>query len=64
MALTGELGRELDVDVGVSAVFVAPTPRQLAAVLRDQHGLRDEELNDVDLGGADLIESDGPAART
>ena len=26
-------------DVGPAAVFLAPTPRQLAALLRDKHGL-------------------------
>jgi amino acid adenylation domain-containing protein len=48
MRLVGELASELEIDIGVSAVFVAPSPRQLAAVLRDEHGLRDEELHDID----------------
>jgi amino acid adenylation domain-containing protein len=44
MRLIGVLDAELEVDVGVAAVFLAPTPRQLAALLRDKHGLDDEDL--------------------
>ncbi|HEX4829600.1 MAG TPA: amino acid adenylation domain-containing protein [Trebonia sp.] len=44
MRLINMLSTELNVDVGASAVFLAPTPRQLAALLRDEHGLNDEEL--------------------
>jgi acyl carrier protein len=43
MRLTGMLSQELDVDIGAAAVFLAPTPRRLAALLRDQHGFRDED---------------------
>jgi hypothetical protein len=35
---------ELEVDIGVAEVFLAPTPRQLAALLRDKHGLEDADL--------------------
>jgi amino acid adenylation domain-containing protein len=45
MRLIGVLSQELDVDVGPAAVFVAPTPRQLAALLRDQHGFTDEDAS-------------------
>ncbi len=44
MRLISVLDNELGVDVGVAAVFLAPTPRQLAALLRDRHGLLDDEL--------------------
>jgi amino acid adenylation domain-containing protein len=44
MRLINVLSSELNVDLGASAVFVAPTPRQLAALLRDEHGLEDEGL--------------------
>jgi amino acid adenylation domain-containing protein len=47
MRLVGELETELEVDIGVAAVFLAPTPRELAAVLRDEHGLRDEEPGEI-----------------
>jgi acyl carrier protein len=50
MRLISVLGSELEVDVGASAVFLAPTPRQLAALLRDKHGLDDEELGAGGLG--------------
>jgi amino acid adenylation domain-containing protein len=43
MRLIGVLDSELDVDIGAAAVFVAPTPRQLAALLRDKHGFSDAE---------------------
>ncbi len=35
-----------DIDVNVTAVFLAPNPRQLAELLRDQHGLEDVSLSD------------------
>ena len=38
MRLISVLDEELDVDVGPAAVFLAATPRQLAALLRDKHG--------------------------
>jgi acyl carrier protein len=57
MRLISVLGSELDVDLGVSAVFLAPTPRQLAALLRDKHGLDDEELG---ADGLSLPTADGP----
>ena len=43
MRLIGVLDQELGVEVGAASVFVAPTPRQLAALLRDEHGFSDEE---------------------
>jgi amino acid adenylation domain-containing protein len=47
MRLVSELSSELEVDLGVAAVFLAPTPRGLAAVLRDEHGLHDGEPGEV-----------------
>jgi amino acid adenylation domain-containing protein len=44
MRLINVLSSDLNVDLGASAVFVAPTPRQLAALLREEHGLDDEVL--------------------
>jgi amino acid adenylation domain-containing protein len=65
MRLVGELSSELEIDVGVSAVFLAPAPRQLAAMLCDEHGLRDEALQDIDpgdLGAPGSAESYGARA--
>jgi AMP-binding enzyme/AMP-binding enzyme C-terminal domain/Phosphopantetheine attachment site len=50
MRLIEVLDRELDVDVGAAAVFVAPTPRQLATLLRDEHGFSDGESATGDFG--------------
>jgi amino acid adenylation domain-containing protein len=44
MRLVTALDTELDVEVGVAAVFLAPTARQLAALLRDEHAFDDEEI--------------------
>ncbi|HEY1917838.1 MAG TPA: phosphopantetheine-binding protein [Streptosporangiaceae bacterium] len=52
MRLIRMMDDELDVDVGVAAVFLAPTPRQLAALLRDKHGYQDGDIG-----------ADGVAAR-
>jgi len=48
--LVSMLDEELNVDVGAAAMFLAPTPRLLAALLRDEHGLEDEELGAGGLG--------------
>ncbi len=47
MRLVGVLEEELEVEVGAASVFVAPTPRQLAAVLRDEHGFSDGDPETV-----------------
>ncbi len=44
-----------DIDVNVTAVFLAPNPRQLAELLRDKHGLEDVDLSDEET--ADLMTS-------
>jgi acyl-coenzyme A synthetase/AMP-(fatty) acid ligase len=54
MGLVGALDAELDVDVGPAAVFLAPTPRRLAALLRTEHGLDDQDLDDQGLDDQDL----------
>ena len=41
MRLIRMMDDELDVEIGVAAVFLAPTPRQLAGLLRDKHGVED-----------------------
>jgi hypothetical protein len=45
MRLITQLRTSLDVDLDVSAMFLAPAPRQLAAVLRDEHGFADGDLD-------------------
>jgi hypothetical protein len=45
LRLVAQLYAALAVDLDVSAIFLAPTAQQLAAVLRDQHGFEDAELD-------------------
>ncbi len=45
MRLISMIDDELGVDIGAVAVFLARTPRQLAALLRDKHGLEDADLD-------------------
>ncbi len=60
MRLISMLGDELGVDVGAMAVFLSPTPRQLAALLRDEHGLPDTELSPAEIAELEQITGDGP----
>ena len=46
LQLIAQLYSTLAVDLDVSAVFLAPTPQQLAAVLRDKHGFDDASLDE------------------
>jgi amino acid adenylation domain-containing protein len=46
MRLLNMMQEELAVEIGVTEVFVAPTPRQLAALLRDSYGLQDAGLDE------------------
>jgi hypothetical protein len=46
MQLITELRRTLAADLDVTAVFLAPAPRQLAALLAAEHGFADSVLND------------------
>jgi amino acid adenylation domain-containing protein len=46
MRLVTQLRNELAVDADVTAIFLAPGPRQLAALLCEKHGLVDEDLGE------------------
>ena len=61
MQLVTGLREELAVDLDVSAIFLAPTPAQLAAVLRDKHGLSDSSLDEDGAGLDPLTAADPPA---
>jgi amino acid adenylation domain-containing protein len=52
MQLITQLRAGLAVELDIAAVFLSPTPRQLATLLRDKHGFDDEELGS---GGIDEI---------
>jgi acyl carrier protein len=56
MRLITMMDDELEVDIGVTDVFLAPTPRQLAALLRDKHGFDDTSPDDP---GDNCLEDDG-----
>src|SRR5262249_26399834 len=47
MQLVTALRDDLAVGVNLAAVFLAPTPRQLTVLLRDEHGLEDDDLGDT-----------------
>ncbi|HEX6355467.1 MAG TPA: amino acid adenylation domain-containing protein [Actinophytocola sp.] len=51
MQLITRLRNELAVDIDVTAVFLAPTPRRLTEVLVVQHGLEDVELGEDGIEG-------------
>ena len=51
MQLITQLRTALAVDLDVSAVFLTPTPQQLAALLRDEHGFEDADLGAEGLDG-------------
>jgi amino acid adenylation domain-containing protein len=57
MRLISVLDEELDVDVGPAAVFLAASPRQLATLLRDKHGLEDADLTAGELDELDELDS-------
>jgi acyl carrier protein len=46
MQLITQLRSDLVVDLDIASVFLAPTPRQLTVVLRDEHGLDDADVGD------------------
>jgi acyl carrier protein len=50
MRMVTMVDNELGIDIGTAAMFLAPNPRQLAALLRDKHGLRDAELDAIGVG--------------
>ena len=45
MRLITTLRTRLDADLNVTAIFLHPTPRQLARQLRDEHGFEDEDAD-------------------
>ncbi|HET9894393.1 MAG TPA: hypothetical protein VFQ44_05620 [Streptosporangiaceae bacterium] len=49
MQLITALRETLAADLDVSAVFLAPTARQLGATLRDKHGFDDADLSEESL---------------
>lgn len=55
MRLITHLRTELAVDADVTAVFLAPTPAQLAVLLRDKYGLEDVELGEDGVAGLEGI---------
>jgi amino acid adenylation domain-containing protein len=60
MQLITKLRSELGADLDVTAVFLAPAPRQLAALLRDEHGYPDEDLGPDGVAGLDRYLQDNP----
>jgi acyl-coenzyme A synthetase/AMP-(fatty) acid ligase len=58
MQLITQIDAELaaDIDVNVTAVFLAPSTRQLAELLRDKHGLEDVDLSDEETAAALMAE--------
>jgi acyl carrier protein len=60
MRLITMMAEELEVDIGVAEVFLAPTPRQLAALLRDKHGLDDADLDEQSIEELDGLPAQPP----
>jgi amino acid adenylation domain-containing protein len=56
MRLVTELRAALAVDLDITAVFLNPAPRQLARVLRDEHGFADSDLGPDGVDGLDLLD--------
>jgi acyl carrier protein len=53
MRLISQLRDDLAVDAEVTAVFLAPTPSQLAVLMQEKYGLEDVELGEEGLDGLD-----------
>jgi amino acid adenylation domain-containing protein len=53
MRLITELRAALGTDLDITAVFLSPSPRQLATVLRDEHGFDDQDLGPDAAAGLD-----------
>jgi amino acid adenylation domain-containing protein len=60
MQLITKLRTALAADLDITAVFLAPAPRQLAALLRDEHGYADEDLGPDGVAGLDRYLQDNP----
>jgi acyl carrier protein len=61
MQLITELRDTLAADLDVTAIFLTPTPQQLAALLRDKHGFEDTELGPDGVAGLDRYLATGSA---
>ena len=61
MRLITQLRTALGADLDITAVFLHPTPRQLAAVLRDEHGFADPDLGPDVAAGLDRYLQGDPA---
>jgi amino acid adenylation domain-containing protein len=59
MQLISRLHTDLAVDTDVTAIFLAPTPRQLAALLSEKHGLQDAETAVANPTVVDLTNGSG-----
>ncbi len=62
MRLISLINTELGADIGAAAVFLAPAPRQLAELLRDEHGFDDEELGPDGIDGLEQLVSAAPGS--
>jgi hypothetical protein len=60
MQLITQVRAMLAVDLDITAVFLTPTPRQLAEVLRDKHGFADSDLGPDGVEGLDQFLQDDP----
>jgi AMP-binding enzyme C-terminal domain/AMP-binding enzyme/Phosphopantetheine attachment site len=61
MQLITQVRTMLAVDLDVTDVFLTPTPRQLAEVLRGKHGFADSDLGPDGIQGLDQYLQDNPA---
>jgi acyl carrier protein len=64
MQLITQLRAALAADLDVTAVFLTPTPQQLAGLLRDKHGFHDTDLGPDGIDGLDRYLTDEPGGRT
>src|SRR5260370_16045574 len=62
MRLITWLRTTLAVDLDVSEVFLAPTPRELAALLRDKHGFDDADVSEAGIEGLEQPAGEGGAS--
>jgi amino acid adenylation domain-containing protein len=60
MQLIRTLRAALGADLDITAVFLASAPRQLAALLRDEHGYDDEDLGPDGVAGLDRYLQENP----
>jgi acyl-coenzyme A synthetase/AMP-(fatty) acid ligase len=60
MQLIAQLRATLAADLDITAVFLTPTPQQLAGLLRDKHGFHDTDLGPDGVDGLDRYLNDEP----